>query len=75
MVALAAFRVMQPNWAGSGLPAPGWNILTDAFPPGGNGHMIVAYRLLPTSGPVSFGFSLGAATSDWSAVLATYAGG
>jgi hypothetical protein len=74
-LAIAAFRVLESNWVGSGLPAAGWNVLTDVFPPSGNGHVIVAYRLLPTTGPVSLGFSIGARTTDWSGALTTYAGG
>jgi len=74
-VAIAAFRVMDSNGVGSSLSAAGWNVLNDVFPPSGNGHVIVAYRLLPTTGPVSLGFSLGATTTDWSGALTTYAGG
>jgi hypothetical protein len=73
--AIGAFRVMEISWVGSGWGTGGWTVLTDVFAPSGNGHLMVAYRLLPTPGPTSLGFSLGATAHDWSGALTTYVRG
>jgi HYR domain-containing protein/uncharacterized protein DUF1565 len=73
-VALAAFRINELSWAGSGWVPSGWTGLTNVFAASLVGHFMVAYKLMPSTATASLGFSLGGTARYWSSVVATYVG-